>query len=66
MSAALTVPEVAERLKVSTRLVHDELRRKRMRGTKLPGNAGWRITEDDLQRYMDARANLSKVRRAAS
>jgi excisionase family DNA binding protein len=66
MSAALlTVGDVAERLGVSSRLVHDELRRKHLRGSKLPGKAGWRVTEDDLQRYIDARANLAKVRRSA-
>lgn len=62
MTALLSVGDVAERLGVSTRLVHDELRRKRLRGSKLPGKAGWRVSEDDLQRYIDARANLSKVR----
>lgn len=61
----LTVADIAERLGISTRLVHDELRRKHLRGSKLPGKAGWRITEDDLQRYIDARANLGKVRRSA-
>lgn len=65
MTALLTVSDVAERLGVSTRLVHDELRRKHLRGSKLPGKAGWRIHEDDLQRYVDARANLAKVRRSA-
>jgi excisionase family DNA binding protein len=61
----LTVAAVADRLAISTRLVHDELRRKNLRGSKLPGKAGWRITEDDLQRYIDARANLAKVRRVS-
>lgn len=61
-SRYLTVSEVATHLSVSERLVHDELRRKHMRGSKLPGKAGWRVSEDDLQRYIDARANLSKVR----
>jgi excisionase family DNA binding protein len=65
MTALLSVADVADRLGVSTRLVHDELRRKRLRGSKLPGKAGWRISEDDLARYIDARANLSKVRRSA-
>ncbi len=58
----LTVAQVAERLAVSERFVHDELRRKQLRGSKLPGNLGWRISEADLTRYIDARANLSKVR----
>lgn len=62
MSALLTVAAVAERLGCSERLVLDELRRKQLRGSKFPGKAGWRVSEDDLQRYIDARANLSKVR----
>lgn len=65
MNALLTVADIAERLGVSTRLIHDELRRKNLRGSKLPGSAGWRVSEDDLQRYVDAKANLSKVRRSA-
>lgn len=58
----LTVDEVAEILKCSPRFVLDELRRKNLRGSKAPG---WRISEDDLQTYLDAKANVSKVRRAS-
>ena len=65
MGALLTVADVAARLVASERFVADELRRKHLRGTKLPGKAGWRVSEDDLQRYIDARANLAKVRRSA-
>lgn len=67
MSAAapLTVPEVAVFLGVSERYVLDELRRKNMRGTKLAGRAGWRITEADVETYLNAKANVSQVRRSA-
>lgn len=58
----LTPKEVAARLKCSERFVLDELRRKKLRGSKA---AGWRISEDDLQAYLDAKANVSRVRRSA-
>jgi excisionase family DNA binding protein len=65
MSAVLlTVAEVAERLKTSEAFVYRQLRAKKLRGSNLGGKS-WRISEDDLQRYIDARANLSKVRRSA-
>lgn len=65
MTALLTVSQVAERLDASERYVLDELRRRALRGTKLNGRAGWRVSEDDLQTYLDAKANVSKVRRPA-
>ena len=58
----LTVPEVAARLKCSTRFVLDELRRKNLRGSKM---SGWRVSEEDLARYIDAKANVRPVRRAS-
>lgn len=58
----LTVDEVAERLRCSVRYVHDELRRKNLRGTKA---ACWLISEDDLTAYIDAKANVRPVRRAS-
>lgn len=62
VTAPLTVTEVAERLRVSERYVLDELRRKNMRGAKLAGRAGWRITEADLATYIEAHMNVSRVR----
>lgn len=59
----LTVPEVATIIAASERFVLDELRRKNLRGTKL--GAGWRISEADLDTYVDAKANVSRVRRAS-
>lgn len=64
MNAALLTPaDAAIRLACSERLVKDELRRKNLRGIKTP--AGWRIDEADLQTYIDAKANVAKVRRAS-
>lgn len=64
--SSLTVAQVAERLQVSQRYVADELRRKNLRGSKLGGRAGWRVSEDDLATYVEARANVSRVRRRSA
>jgi excisionase family DNA binding protein len=61
MSSYLTVAEAAARLKASTRFVLDELRRKNLRGARV--GAGWRITEADLEAYIEAHMNVTKVRR---
>lgn len=58
----LTVPEVAQRLKCSQRFVLDELRRKNLRGSK---TSGWRVSEVDLQTYIDSKANVRPVRKAS-
>jgi len=59
----LTPADVALILKASERFVKDELRRKNLRGIKT--NAGWRVTEEDLDTYLDAKANVSRVRRVS-
>lgn len=59
----LTVADVALVLQVSERFVLDELRRKNLRGSKT--GAGWRIDEADVDTYVDAKANVSRVRRSA-
>jgi excisionase family DNA binding protein len=59
----MTVAEVALILKASERFVTDELRRKNLRGSKT--GAGWRISDADLDTYLDAKANVSRVRRAS-
>jgi excisionase family DNA binding protein len=56
----LTVPEAAARIKASPRFVLDELRRKHLRGSKT--GAGWRISETDIETYLEAKANVSRVR----
>jgi excisionase family DNA binding protein len=63
MSTILTVTEAADRLRRSERFVLDELRRKNLRGSKYGG--AWSITEDDLDAYREAHANVSRVRRAS-
>lgn len=62
MSDFLTPEEVAAELRSSVRFVHDELRRKNLRGSKLNG---WRISRADLQTYIDSRANVRPVRKAS-
>lgn len=57
----LLVAEVAERLRKSERFVLDELRRKNLRGSKFGGE--WHIDPDDLQAYVEAHMNVSRVRR---
>lgn len=59
----LTVPDAAERLRCSERFVLDELRRKNLRGSKT--GAGWRLTEADIDVYIEAHMNVAKVRRAS-
>ena len=58
----LTADEVAARLRVSKRFVLDEIRRKNLRTSK---TGGWRVSEADLETYIDAKANVSRVRRAS-
>ncbi len=52
----LTVPEVAERLRVSTATVTNWLREGRLRGYRIGGTkAGWRIESEDLERFIAER-----------
>ena len=62
MNALLTVREGAQRLQCSERFVLDELRRKNLRGSK---TSGGRVDDADLQAYIDAKANVAKVRRVS-
>ncbi len=63
MTAYLLVAEVAEQLRKSPRFVLDELRRKNLRGSKFGGE--WHVNPDDLAVYVEAHANVPKVRRSA-
>lgn len=58
----LTTHEVADRLKMSQRFVLDELRRKRLRGSKMGGE--WRVAERDLNTYVESLANVRPVGRS--
>lgn len=60
MTPLLTVPEVAETLRASEQFVLAEIKRKHLRASKT--GAGWRVSEGDLSSYVDARANLARVR----
>ena len=55
----LTVQDVASRLQCSQRFVLDELRRKKMRGSKM--GAGWRVDEADLEVYVASKANARPI-----
>lgn len=49
----LTVPEVAERIRVSPELVRRWLRQGRLRGVRLGGTRlGWRILDAELERFL--------------
>lgn len=60
----LTVPEVAERLRKADRFVLDELRRKKLPGSKYGG--AWHVEESDLTTYIEAHRNVSRVKGKAS
>jgi excisionase family DNA binding protein len=60
----LTVPEVAERLRMSERFVLDELRRKNLRGSRFGG--AWHVDEADLAVYVEAHANVRPVGRKSA
>jgi excisionase family DNA binding protein len=51
----LTVNEVAERLKVTPLTVRRWLNAGSLEGIQLGDRAGWRVTESDLQTFLDAR-----------
>lgn len=57
----LTIPEVAERLRMSPRFVLDELKRGNLRGSQFGGK--WRISEADLKAYDEAHMNVQPVQR---
>lgn len=57
----LTTTEAARRLRRSQRFVLDELRQKRLRGAKI--GSAWSIDPADLETYIQARMNMSRVRR---
>ena len=54
----LTVAEVAERLKVYPGTVKRWLRDGRLVGVSLGDRAGWRIAEDDLERFLASQRNV--------
>jgi excisionase family DNA binding protein len=51
----LTLKQVAERLQVSLASVRRWVQEGDLRGVNLRGKAGWRITERELQDFLDTR-----------
>lgn len=58
MDEWLTTNEVAELLKVNPETVKRWLRNKEMRGSLLSDRAGWRVSRDEVERFMRSRANM--------
>jgi excisionase family DNA binding protein len=57
----LTVPEVAERLRLSTETIRRMLRDGRLTGFRIGAdNAGWRVSEADLVAFIRERRQGSK------
>jgi excisionase family DNA binding protein len=55
----LTVAEIAERLQVSEVTVRRWLREGALHGRQLGGRAGWRVSVEELERFMQARDGAS-------
>lgn len=58
--AYLDADQAAALLGVSTEYVLRELRRKNLRGAKI--GRTWRLTAEDVERYVEAHMNVSRVR----
>ena len=56
-----TVEEVAERLKVHPESVRRWLRDGRMRGFRMARRAGWRVTEAEVRRFLEAGTHEGKL-----
>ena len=57
MTEYLTVSEIAERLKVQPLTVRRWLNSGALTGIQLGDRAGWRITEEDLREFLEARTS---------
>lgn len=64
MPDLMTVEQVAAKLNRSEYFVRNELKRKNLRGTKIGRH--WGVKPSDLEAYVEARMNLSRIRRQAS
>ena len=61
----LTVQEVAERVKVNPETVKRWLRRGELRGSILGDRAGWRVSEEEVRRFMEAKQPATSERQGA-
>ncbi|HEV2123914.1 MAG TPA: helix-turn-helix domain-containing protein [Chloroflexota bacterium] len=55
MEQLLTVEQVADRLQVNEQTVRRWLRERELVGIAFGGRTGWRVSEDDLQAFLDRR-----------
>ncbi len=55
MDRMLTVDQVAERLQVNEQTVRRWLREGELTGVPFGGRTGWRVSEEDLQSFLDRR-----------
>jgi len=55
MEQLLTVDQVAERLQVNEQTVRRWLRDREITGIAFGGRTGWRISEEDVQAFLDRR-----------
>lgn len=62
MDKLLTVREVAERVRVHEDTVRRWLRRGQLGGIWLSDAAGWRIPEEDLERFLQERRRGGRVK----
>ncbi len=51
----MTVPEIASELRVPETNVRAWLRDGKLKGILLSRKAGWRVTREDLERFIDSR-----------
>lgn len=55
MEQLLTVEQVSERLQVNEQTVRRWLREGELTGVPFGGRTGWRVSEEDLQAFLDRR-----------
>ncbi|MDP9355977.1 MAG: helix-turn-helix domain-containing protein [Chloroflexota bacterium] len=55
MDRMLTVDQVAERLQVNEQTIRRWLRDGELTGVPFGGRTGWRVSEEDLQAFLDRR-----------
>ena len=55
MDRLLTVDQVAERLQVNEQTIRRWLREGELTGVPFGGRTGWRVSEEDLQEFLDRR-----------
>jgi excisionase family DNA binding protein len=62
----LTVNQVAQRLQVDVQTVRRWLRNRDLVGIPFGGRTGWRVTEQELQAFLDRRRMARETGKAAA